>query len=37
MDSDGSIPVSIIAGFNRVKALTTDVQLIIKVTVIDSR
>jgi len=30
MDVDGSIPVSIIAGFNRVKALTHDIQLIVK-------
>jgi len=30
MDSDGSIPISFIAGFNRVKALTKDVDLIIK-------
>lgn len=30
MNPDGSIPISFIAGFNRVKALTQDVELIIK-------
>jgi hypothetical protein len=30
MNSDGSIPISFIAGFNRVKALTQDVALIVK-------
>ena len=30
MDSDGCIPISLIATFNRVKALTQDIQLILK-------
>ncbi len=30
MDSEGCIPISLIATFNRVKALTQDIQLILK-------
>ena len=31
MDSDGFLPITLIASFHRVQALTTDINLIIKV------
>lgn len=31
MDSDGFLPITLIASFHRVQALTTDISLIIKV------